>query len=201
MLEFSVVAKDFRKSISLLLVNRAGHMQTDVAELRAVASSLELSCVGTEATLDAEVAQAGSVQVPLAVLKNIKRVAASYKLPRLHFRIEDGVFRIESYSLRDRAIELKRMGAKIADLPVNAGFLDTLAMVKLFSAEEIAECGLAARMFEAQQKATAAIELATSSLALFQVPREDIRKLLDAQVSRRASELKSNFRAFNAGAE
>jgi len=74
-------------------------------------------------------------------------------------------------------------------------------MVKLFSAEEIADSGLAARVLDAQEKATAAIELAASSLSIFQVPREEIRKLLDTQLSKRASELKANLRAFNAGAQ
>ena len=84
----------------------------------------------------------------------------------------------------------------MADLPVDAGFLDTLAMVKLFSAEEIAESGLAARVLDAQEKATAAIEGATTWLSPFEIPREEVRRLLDAQLGKRASELKSNLRAF-----
>lgn len=201
MVEFVVAAKDFKKAIGLILLGRAAHMETDVAEFRAVAGLLELSSVGTETEMDVEIVQAGYAQVPLPVLKDLKKLAASYKQPRLHIRIEDRLLRIESYTLRHPAIELKRIGAKMADLPVDAGFLDTLAMVKLFSAEEIAESGLAARVLDAQEKATAAIELAASSLSIFQVPREEIRKLLDTQLTKRASELKANLRAFKAGAQ
>ena len=196
MIEFTVVAKDFKKAISLILAGRKEHMDTDTAEFRAVANLLELSSVGTDTQVDAEVAQAGYARVPLPVLKNVKKLAASYKEPRLRIRIDEGRFRIETFSLANPGIELKPMGAKMADLPVDAGFLDTLALVKLFSAQEIAESGLAARVLDAQEKAAAAIEGATQWLSTFEIRREEVRRLLDAQLGKRASELKSNFRAF-----
>lgn len=200
MVEFTVAAKDFKKAIRLILVGRAAHMDSDLADFRAAANLLDLSSVGTETKVDADVAQAGYAQVPLPVLKDIKKIISTYKQPRLRVRIHEGVFRVESYSLSHTGIELKRIGAKMADLPVNAGYLDTLAMVKLFSAEEIAESGLAARVLDAQQRANAAIELATLALLVFQVPREEVRKLLDAHLSARAAELKPNLSAFKAGA-
>ena len=198
MLEFIVAAKEFKKAISLILAGRREHMDTDTAEFKAVANTLELSSVGTETQIDAEVVQAGYARVPLPVLRDLKKVAATYKQPRLHLRVDEGRFRIESYSLANPGIELRKIGAKMADLPVDAGFLDTLAMVKLFSAEEIAESGLAARVLDAQEKATAAIEGATTWLSPFRVPREEVRKLLEAQLSKRAAEVKSNLKAFGA---
>jgi hypothetical protein len=198
MIEFIVAAKEFRKAVNLILSGRKEHMDTDTAEFKAVANMLELSSVGTETQIDAEVVQAGYARVPLPVLKDLKKVAGTYKQPRLHLRVDEGRFRIESYSLANPGIELRKIGVKMADLPVDAGFLDTLAMVKLFSAEEIAESGLAARVLGAQEKATAAIEGATTWLSPFHVPREEVRKLLEAQLSKRASEVKSNLRAFGA---
>ncbi len=197
MIEFNVGAKEFKKAVSLLLAGRKEHMDTDTTEFKAVANLLELSSVGTETQIDAEVVQAGYARVPLPVLRDLKKVAATYKQTRLRMRVDEGRFRIESYSLANSGIELKRMGAKMADIPVDAGFLDTLAMTKLFSAEEIAESGLAARVLDAQEKATAAIDGATTWLLPFEIPREEVRRLLDAQLGKRASELKSNLRAFS----
>jgi len=131
-------------------------------------------------------------KVPVPLFKNLNKVSASYKLHRLRFRIGNGYSRTESYSLRDPAIALKPMGMRMADLPVNASFLGTLAMMKLFSVDEIADCGLAARVLDAQEKATAAVELATSSLALFQIPRADIRKLRATQQTRLRAEIQSS---------
>jgi len=74
MIEFTVVAKDFKKAISLILAGRKEHMDTDTAEFRAVANLLELSSVGTDTQVDAEVAQAGYARVPLPVLKNVKKL-------------------------------------------------------------------------------------------------------------------------------
>jgi len=107
MVEFTVAAKDFKKAINLILVGRAAHMETDVAEFRAVAGLLQLSSVGTETNFDADIVQAGYAQISIPVLKDLKKLAASYKQPRLRIRIEDHVVRIESYALRHPAIELK----------------------------------------------------------------------------------------------
>jgi enoyl-CoA hydratase/carnithine racemase len=73
---------------------------------------------------------------------------------------------------------------------VNAGVLDTLSMQKLFSAEELAESGLAARVLEAQERAISAIESATRALAEFAVPRCSIEQLVDLTVEAHARELK-----------
>jgi hypothetical protein len=196
MIEFKVAAKDFRKAVSLILVGRAAYMNTDLAHFEVVADSLEISSVGGETQIDTDVAQAGYAQVPLSILKDIRKVASTYKQAQLKIRIDDGLFRIESYSFRNPAIELRRIGGKIADIPVNAGYLDTLAMVKLLSAEEIVESGLTARVLEAQEKASAAVDGATSWLAIFEVQKEEVRKLVDAQLAKRASELKPNLRVF-----
>lgn len=79
---------------------------------------------------------------------------------RLRIRIDSGRFRVESFGYSHPDIELKQIGTRIADLPINAGVLDALAIQKLFSAEEIAESGLAARVVEAQEKAIQAVERA-----------------------------------------
>lgn len=193
MIEFTVVAKDFRKAISLMLAGRKGHMDTDTSEFKAVANLLELSSVGTETQIDAEVAQAGCARVPLPVLKNVKKLAATFKPPRLRVRVEDGRVSIESSSLSHPGIELKRVGARKADIPVDASLLDTLAMVRLFSGEEIAESRLTARVQSAYENAKAAIDSAHTRLSAFEVPREEIDRLVAFRIGKRASELKSNF--------
>jgi enoyl-CoA hydratase/carnithine racemase len=62
---------------------------------------------------------------------------------------------------------------------------------KLFSAEEIAESGLAARVVEAQEKAIQAVERAADSFREFGVPREVFGDLLDVQVALQAKAIKA----------
>src|ERR1039457_819195 len=170
MIEFTVVAEDFKNAINIILAGRTEHMDTDTAEFKAVGNLLELNSVGTEAKVDAEVAQTGRAWLPLPVLANINKLAASFNRPKLDVRIEEGRVRIESSNLSHEGIELKEFGAKKADIPVDASVLDTLALVRLFSREEIAESGLTARVQAAYEKSVAAIEGAVTCLAEFEVP-------------------------------
>jgi hypothetical protein len=98
---------------------------------------------------------------------------------------------MESFTFSSPDIELKPIGIRGADLPVNAGPLDTLAVQKLYSAEELAESGLVTRILNARKKAGLAIDRATYELQEFGVPREAVRDLVDAQVAFHAKALKA----------
>jgi hypothetical protein len=74
---------------------------------------------------------------------------------------------------------------------VDATPLDTLALVKLLSSEEIAEAGLSARVLDAQERAISAIDWATRSLEEFRVPREAVRDLLESHLALYASSIKA----------
>ncbi len=191
MVEFFVSARDFKKGIRLILVGRKEYMDQDTADFRAVADDLELCSTGTSTHMDAQVIRAGNARVPLPVLSHIKKIAVSFKRDRLRVQIEAGRFKVESYSLSHPDVELKRIGTRLADLPVNASALDGLALQKLFSAEELAESGVAARVLAAQERASSAIESAASSLQEFGVPREAVAELLDAHISLHAKVLKA----------
>ena len=183
MIEFVVGAKEFKKAIRMILSGRAEFMDKDAADFTASADELELCSTGTSTTIGASVVRAGGARVPLPVLKNVKKAAASFKAPRLRVRVEDGRFRIENFAFSHPDIELKPLSGRMIDLPINAGVLDTLAAQKLFSAEEIGESGLAGRVVEAQERAIRAIESAALTLRDYGVPREAVAALLDAHVA------------------
>ncbi|MGH9556253.1 MAG: hypothetical protein ACRD2Y_10565 [Terriglobales bacterium] len=191
MLEFVVPAKDFKKAIRLILVGRGENARRDTADFVVIADTLELRSTGSSTQMDAHVFQAGFARVPVAMLGKIRKLASSFKLPRLWIWIEGGRFRMESFTFSSPDIELKPIGIRGADLPVNAGPLDTLALQKLYSAEELAESGLATRIMEAQKKAGRAIDNATYELRDYGVPREAVRDLVDAHIALHAKALKA----------
>jgi hypothetical protein len=191
MVEFFVSARDFKKGIRFILVGRKDYMDQDTADFRAVADDLELCSTGTSTHMNAQVIRAGNARVPLPVLRNIKKIAVSFTKDRLRVQIEAGRIKVESFSFSHPDVELKRIGTRMADLPVNAPVLDALAMQKLYSAEELAESGLAGRVLEAQERASSAIESAARSLQEFSVPREAVAELLDAHISLHAKVLKA----------
>jgi hypothetical protein len=191
MIEFTVPAKEFKKGIRMMLVGRNEFLDKDTADFSASADELQLCSTGTSTVIPAAVSRAGYARVPLAVLKSVKRAAASFRPSRLRVRIEAGHFRIESFGFSNPDIELMPLGRRIADVPIDVCALDTLALLKLCSAEEIADSGLAARVVEAQERAIRAIEWAANSLKEFRVPREAVRDLLEAHVALHAKTMKA----------
>jgi hypothetical protein len=190
-LELFVRTKDLKRAIRLILVGRKEYLGHDTADFRAVADTLELCSTGSSTQVEASVIQAGYARVPFDVLKNLRRAAVSYRNVRVRLRIEPGRLRIESFGLSHPDIELRRIGTRMADLPVNATPLDTLALVKLLSSEEVAEAGLSARVLDAQERAIAAIDWATRALEDFRVPREAVRDLLESHLALYAASLKA----------
>ena len=191
MVEVIVRAEQFKKSIRLVLSGRSEYMEKDTADFIARTDDLELCSTGSSTHLSATVVQAGAARVPLPVLKSVKRVAASFKQDRLRIKIETGRFKVETFSFSHDQIELKTLGDRIADVPIDAPALDVLALQKLYSADELVESGLTARVLEAQEKAVAAINWVADSLKPFGVPREAVRDLVDAHVALHAKALKA----------
>lgn len=124
-------------------------------------------------------------------MKNVKKVAASFKQDRLRVRIEDTKLRIQTFGFTHPDIELKKCGVRAVDVPMDAAVIDVLELMKLFSAEELGESGLAARIMEAQEQAIQSIESAHFHLKAFGVPREAVNDLLDAHVALHARALKA----------
>ena len=183
MIDILVRTQEFKKSIRLVLAGRAEYMDSDTADFIARTDDLELCSAGSSNHIPATITRAGAARVPLPVLKNVKRVAVSFKSPQLRIRIEPGRIRVETFGFAHDQIELKSLGGRIADVPINAPALDLLGLQKLYSADEIAESGLTARMLDAQARVTAAIESAATSLKEFGVSREAIRELVDLHVA------------------
>jgi hypothetical protein len=190
-IEFFVKNEDFRKAVRLILAGSREFMDTDTADLNVRGEIIELQTTGTSTDLPAEVVAAGYARVPLPTLKEVNRIARSFATPRIRVRIEPGKFRVESFCLSNSAIELRSIGARIADLPVDAPAADALALLKLYSADELGDSGLAARVMLAQQFATARIDSAHAPLQELGVTRDELLKLVDQHVASRAKVLKT----------
>ena len=193
MLEFKVSAKEFKKAVRLIMIGRTEFVDKDAADFTIVADELHLCSTGTSTTIRVSTIQAGCARVPLAALKKIKQAVSTFKRPLLLMRIEAGRFRVESFSYSHADIEMRRLGRRIADLPIDAGALDTLAVQQLLSAEEVGEAGLAARVVDAQERAIAAVDSAISCLKEFGISRDEIVSLLEAHITSHAKSIKPSI--------
>jgi hypothetical protein len=101
--------------------------------------------------------------------------------------------KLDNFSFSHPDIELKVVGTRIADLPINATALDCLAVQSLFSAEQIAESGLAPRILDAITATTATLVFITACLLIrmcfsdFKTeqdsPFQDNRKIVPRNIS------------------
>lgn len=183
MIDFTITARDFKKAVKIVLVGRAEHAQEDTADFILRGDELQICSTGTSTNVAATVASAGYARMTIPMLRKMLKLAATFKQERLRIRIEAERVRIETFGISSPDIELKPLGGRIADVPVNASTLDLIALLKLYSHEEIEESGLAARVAKAQEIAIADLDRAASSLKEYGVRRDDIRHLMETAIS------------------
>lgn len=153
-----------------------------------------LAPTGSSTELPAHVVTGGYVRVPVPVLAEINKLARTYRKPHVRIRMEPGRFRFESFTRSHSDIVMRPTGVRVADPPVDAPPADALAIQKLYSAEEIAESGLAARVVDAQAFAAKHIDGALVYLAPFGITRDEIVRLIDERITTRARLIKSRPR-------
>ena len=182
MIDFTAQAKDLKKAIRIVLAGRAEFSDKDCADLVVRGDEVQVCSTGTTTSFPASVATAGYVRVSIPVLQRMRKIALSFKQPRLRLRIESQRVRIESFGFSSPDVELKPLGPRIADVPLDATVLDLLALQKLYSEEEIGDSGLAARVAEAQETYISKLDSAAQALQQFGVTRDEVRELIDRRL-------------------
>lgn len=81
------------------------------------------------------------------------------------------------------------IGARIADLPLDAPLLETLALTLRFSHEELADSGLLDSVVAAQRRTDDIIDRATKLLEPLGVSRAELDRFVSEQLKSRANEL------------
>ena len=193
MIELFVSTSALKKAIRQILSGRGDYIDHDTVDISASGDSLEFTSTGTSTTIDAGIRQAGYARVPLPVLEKVKKFAGTFNKESLFLRVEPGRVRIESASVSHADVEMRSIGRRIADLPVNAGPLDVLALQRIFSAEEIADSGLAARVLDAQETARTSVDGAVANLERLEIPRSKVVEILEDQITQRALMLRDNL--------
>jgi hypothetical protein len=79
-------------------------------------------------------------------------------------RIETGSIKVESTVFSHPEISLRLIGARIADLPIDASLPDVLALSAQFRPEEIEDSGLLRKVLAAQEEASRLIDRAAAIL-------------------------------------
>jgi hypothetical protein len=192
-IEFRVRVSDLKNATKQLLMNRGEFRDSDLADLLVSECAATLRTVGTSTEIPVFGTSPGAARLPLSVLKDIAKIAGTYKSKEVPMVVEEGAIKLASFRMRNENITLGAIPNQQIDIPVDASLLDTLAIGVLLSELQITEQGLTRRVLDGWQKANEAIHEAASSLTALEVTEAQIRELVEKRIQAAAERLRAGF--------
>lgn len=191
-IEVCFPVKDFRRAVKNLLAPkpRRGQARVDYVDFNVRQGEVQLVTTGTLSSFSAEIKRGGYARIPYTTFRLLSRSLLTLSQSRVAVSIQEGEVRAAGLAFRHHGITIRQIGARIADLPVNASLLDALMLMAQFSGDELEDSGLLGRVMEAQAQATVLIDQAAKILESFGIERETLREFVWDQVRRRAHESK-----------
>ena len=134
-----------------------------------------------------------NARIPLPALKAIASTAGTFKKKEVTVVIEDGAIKIDTFRHGHPGIKLGILPDQRIDLPVGASLLDTLGVGTILTESGIEEQGLTNRILDAWERANRAITSAAGSLAALGISEQQIRQLVEVQVTASGQRLLAAF--------
>ena len=171
--EFSADLKKFNGAVKYLFAGKSGARQArvDFVDLNAIASQIEMVIPGASSACAAEIRSSGYARLPLPVFERIARALRTLPDDSIDVSIERASMKMGTLVFSHPEISLRLIGARIADLPIDAPLPDVLALSVHFRPEEIEDSGLMARVLAAQEEATRLIDQALKLLEQLGIER------------------------------
>jgi hypothetical protein len=186
--EFAAQSTEFSEALRFLRPARARgkKARADFVDMNARAGEVELVAPGVSFSVPAEIIRAGYARAPYLVFEWFAKALGTLRQPSVVVWIADGQIRVANLSFAHPDITTRLIGARIADLPIDAPLADVLALLLKFRPEELSDSGLSARVLAAQEEASALIDRAMKDLAPLEIPREELSKFIMEQIKKRS---------------
>jgi hypothetical protein len=162
----------------------------DLIDLVCFNGAVRFVVLGRETTVEATVASRGSAQLPLSLLRKLGQMAATFDTQLIRVRVEQGRIRINSMAVANDAIRLERVLARPIDIPEDASDRDLLALVHLFTPEQVTDANLSSRVLAANSRKDKVLESASRDLAPYGVPGEEVKQLVQNALQFHAQSLR-----------
>lgn len=192
--EFVIRSSDLRKATKQLSFNRGEFKETDCADLLVSSIAATFRSVGTATEVPIEGIHPGTVRLPLKILVKVIEVAKTYKPRELKWHFEQGIIRVEKFSLTHPDISLGILPDLKFDLPADAGSVHTLAVARLLSPERIVDQGLRERVEAAQRRVRVGVSTAAEALEEFGISRGQLQELVDIRIRDISEKMKTATR-------
>ena len=191
--EFKVRVNDLSNATRQLTVNRALNKANDFADLLVSECIATLRTVGSSTELPVHGIQPGSARLPILTLEKIAAVAKTFKAKETLVVIWDGLIKIGSWQTRNPEITLGTIPDQSLDIPVDASFLDTLALASLLTSDGIREQGMEKRVLHAQKAKEDAIDSAIQALRPLAIERDQIAILVEEHIAAAGKRLRRSL--------
>ncbi len=188
-MDLMVDRKNLQKALRQILLGRNVN-GSDAVDFTADRESLKLVATGTSVEIAIEAAEIGSVSIPISVVAKLKKLAATYEIDDIRLRASDGKVRIEGMSVGHEDIRVRKIANRLIDIPQDAGPLDVLTLRQIFTAVEIEDCALGARVLEVERRLTDVLDSAARALKEYGVRRDELKALVEARISENAPTLR-----------
>jgi hypothetical protein len=187
-IEFVVPHGEFNRAVKYLLAGRATAPtdRLEFTDINLKDAELEFVSSGVSSSLPVDVRTPGYARVPFRVFERISRAIRTLRKHSLRVRIETGSIKVENSVFSHPEISLRLIGARIADLPIDASLPDILALLAQFRPEEINDSGLLGKVPAAQEEASKLIDQASAVLEPLGLERAAVSHFVTEQIERRA---------------
>jgi hypothetical protein len=189
MIDFEITQENLSKAARQMTKARTS-AANELVDLTCYRDDIKFVVTGREFTCPARVELKGMAQFPLDLLPRLRKVAATFGDKPARIRIEDGRIRVNSMSITVEAITTRKMSDRPIDIPDDAPVSDVLALHYLFTAAEIADSDLTARVLAADSDRLKCIQSAASTLAHFCVPAVLVETLVNDALKAHAEALR-----------
>jgi hypothetical protein len=188
-IDFSIESKDLLHALKPFFAGRArGKAATlDYIDITAKEDEVEFVSTGMASSVGAEVVSSGCARVPYPIFEALFRKPEKYGVSRLAIHIENGQIKAGPTILNHPGVTIQAIGARIADLPIDASVVDTLGLSFRFNTNELADSGLDAKVRAAQQRADDLIDQATKLLEPLEINRDALTRFVFDQIKARQS--------------
>lgn len=164
---------------------RGRGVQAEYVDINARDSEIELVSTSASSAFPAEVSSSGYARAPYLLFEWLSKAMKTLRQSSVRVSIVEGQVRAANLTFSHPEISLRLIGARIADLPMDAPLPDVLALLTRFRPEEIEDSGLLARVLAAQEQASVLIDQAMKILKPLEIKREAINQFLWEQIKRR----------------
>jgi hypothetical protein len=189
MMDFVIDKKALDSAMKQVLFGRSG--SEDLVDLRVERSMLTLIAMGTNVAVPvtSDASESVSVSITVSDLAKLKKVSATYKAGPVRIRIGGGRIRFQNTSIGVSASEATS-ARRVIDIPNDASVLDLFSLPAIFSAQEIEQCGLQARVQKAKDSVAGTLQSAVSTMGEFGFTRAEVFAMTEIKLESHAATMR-----------